>query len=476
MSTIYDRLTEYSKTDAYPFHMPGHKRHMTGDVLSDVSSIDITEIDDFDNLHDAHGIILEAHQKAATLYGAEESFFLVNGSTCGILSAVAACVHNGGWLMMGRNCHKAVYHAALLGNLNTIYLCPEVKEGFSFYDGFHLDCIKKEVEIFYKEHPTEKIGAVIITSPTYEGIISDVKAIADYLHEKGIPLIVDEAHGAHLGMSELVPKNSCACGADIVIHSLHKTLPAMTQTAILHVNGDLVDRQRLRRYLSIYQSSSPSYVLMASIDRALTMMSQDGEKYFRDFLFQRNKLLQALNACRRIQIYQGKDADPCKLVLSTRGNVWTGKVLYDRLRLEYNLQMEMAAGDYVVAIMTVMDSQEGFERLKQGVLELDSQLDEELDSLESQPLMQEANLAKYPYPSKAEYSIAEALEQPQIAIELNDAKDRICADFVYVYPPGNPILVPGEKVTKEHVVFFNNVQKQNLDLKGISHNQIRVLK
>lgn len=475
MSIIYDRLTEYSKTEAYPFHMPGHKRHLNGDVLNDISSIDITEIDDFDNLHDAQGIILEAQQKAAAIYGAEESFFLVNGSTCGILSAVAACVHNGGWLMMGRNCHKAVYHAALLGNLNTIYLYPETKEGFTFYDGFRLDCIKKEVDKFYEEHPTEKIGAVIITSPTYEGIISNVKEIADFLHEKGIPLIVDEAHGAHLGMSELVPKNSCACGADIVIHSLHKTLPAMTQTAILHVNGDLVDRRRLRRYLSIYQSSSPSYVLMASIDRALTMMSKDGEKYFGEFLFQKNKLLQALDECKRIQIYQGKDADPCKLVLSTRGSIWTGKALYDKLRLEYNLQMEMAAGDYVVAIMTVMDSEEGFERLKQAVLKLDARLNEEMDSMGSNSLMQETDSVNYPYPDKAEYSIAEAMEYPQTAIELDDAKDRICADFVYVYPPGVPILVPGEKIMQEHILYFNNIRKQNLDLKGINNNQIRVL-
>ena len=476
MSTIYDRLIEYSKTDAYPFHMPGHKRHLNGDVLSDVSSIDITEIDGFDNLHDAQEIILEAQQKAAALYGAEESFFLVNGSTCGILSAVAACVHNGGWLMMGRNCHKAVYHASLLGNLNTIYLYPEVKEGFSFYDGFHLNYIKNEVEMFYKEHPTEKIGAVIITSPTYEGIISDVKEIADFLHEKNIPLIVDEAHGAHLGLSELVPGNSCAHGADIVIHSLHKTLPAMTQTAILHVNGDMVDRQRLRRYLSIYQSSSPSYVLMASIERALTMMSQDGEKYFKEFLFQKNKLLQALNACKRIQIYQGKDADCCKLILSTRGSVWTGKELYDKLRLEYNLQMEMAAGDYVVAIMTVMDSEEGFERLKHAIIDLDTKLDGEMDSWDGQSAMQETDSVKYPCSVKAKYSIAYALEQQQIFVSVNDAEDRICADFVYVYPPGIPILVPGEQITKEHISYINTIQKQNLDLKGIIHNQIRVLK
>lgn len=476
MSTLYDRLTEYNESNMYPFHMPGHKRHLRGDTLSDISSIDITEIDDFDNLHDAHGIICEAQQKAAEIYGSEESFFLVNGSTCGILSAVSACVHSGGWLMMGRNCHKSVYHGALLGNLNTIYLYPEVKEDVSFFSGFHSDYIKKEVERFYREYPAEKIGAVIITSPTYEGIISDVLGIAEFLHEKGIPLIVDEAHGAHFGMSDLLPENSCACGADIVIHSLHKTLPALTQTAILHVNGNLVDRQRLRRYLSIYQSSSPSYVLMASIDKALTMMSQEGEKYFREFLFQRNKLMRALSTCKRIHIYQGKDVDPCKLVLCTNGSVWTGKMLYDKLRLEYDLQMEMAASDYVVAIITVMDDQEGFERLARAVIELDAMLDEEMTVSEKTEFIQESRPTNYPYATKIEYTIADALEQPHTTVPICESNERICADFVYVYPPGIPILVPGEQITTEHIVYIKKIQKQNLDLKGVNHNQIQVLK
>lgn len=480
MSVIYDRLTEYCNSEAYPFHMPGHKRRLKGDILNDITGIDITEIDGFDNLHDAQDLILEAQQRAAKVYGAYESFFLVNGSTCGILSAVAACVKTGGWLMMGRNCHKAVYHAALLGRLNTIYMYPDVKEDFSFFDGFRLDTIRNEVEIFYNTHPGEKLGAVIITSPTYEGIISEVKEIADYLHGKGIPLIVDEAHGAHLGMTKLIPENSCRLGADIVIHSLHKTMPAMTQTAILHVNGQLVDRQRLRRYLSIYQTSSPSYVLMASIDRALTMMGQDGEKYFKDFLERKNKLVMALAECKRIRIYQGKDSDPCKLVLSTQGSVWTGKQLYDKLRLEYNIQMEMAAADYLVAIMTVMDDEDGFERLKNAVLTLDNILDEEMKncgvcSCKTQNSGENNYKVQNDYSVIAECSIAEASDLPDMTVSLEEAKDRICADFVYVYPPGVPILVPGERITEEHIHYFDTIRKQNLDLKGISNGQIRVV-
>lgn len=478
MSIIYDRLIEYSKSDSYPFHMPGHKRNLSGDVLSEVSRIDITEIDGFDNLHDAEGIIKEAQIRAARLYDAEESFFLVNGSTCGILSAIAACVPNGGWLLMGRNCHKSVYHAALLGNLRTIYLQPKQKEEFSFCEGFCVDEIKDSVEAFYKNHPTEKLGAVIITSPTYEGVLSDVKNIAKYLHEKEIPLIVDEAHGAHLGLANNMPENSCRQGADLVIHSLHKTMPAMTQTALLHVNGNLVDRQRLRRFLSIYQSSSPSYVLMASIDRCLTMMAESGEDYFIQFLERKKNLQKALKSCKRIKIYEGTDADPCKLILSTKESAWSGKILYDKLRLQYHLQAEMAAGDYVVAILTVMDTKEGFDRLAEAVIALDQELDAKMSGMDEQlKTLSETDIEDKVtlFTPKAEYTIAEAVEMPHTGVLYTQAAGRVSTSFVYVYPPGIPILAPGEKIEERHISLFEKIQKNHLDLKGIKDGKIEIV-
>ena len=480
MSKIYDSLIEYNKSNAYPFHMPGHKRHLCGDVLDEISQIDITEIDGFDNLHDAKGIIKEAQIRAARLYGAEESYFLINGSTCGILSAIAACVPNGGWLMMGRNCHKAVYHAALLGGLKTFYVYPQIEEGYSFCDGLHLDEIRDSVNKFYKLYPAEKISAVIITSPTYEGMLSEVQEIAAFLHEKRIPLIIDEAHGAHLGLAKQIPQNSCVLGADLVIHSLHKTLPAMTQTALLHVNGTLVDRQRLRRYLSIYQTSSPSYVLMASIDRALTIMEENGEDYFKLFLERKKKLLQTLQDCKIIRVYQGGYTDPCKLLLSTKGSLWTGKTLYDKLRLEYNLQMEMAAGDYVVAILTVMDSEEGFVRLQKAILELDDELDKEMtDSKNKVHSCQNVERREKPsmlFKAEPEYTIAEALDRPHEEVPYMQAEGRVSADFVYLYPPGVPLLAPGEIITDDHICYLQKVQEQKLDLKGLKSNRISVLK
>ena len=234
---LLERLTEYAGSDAYPFHMPGHKRR---------------EIDGFDNLHHAEGILKDAMDEAAAIYGTDRSWYLVNGSTCGILSAVFATTENGGKILTARNCHKAVYHAICLNRLEAEYLYPEEITEFGINGGIRAEDVRKALEKDAMHcagnsgdvrGKITKIQAVLITSPTYEGVVSDIRAIADAAHEYGIPLIVDEAHGAHLEYADQChsfPKSALEYGADIVIQSLHKTLPCFTQTAILHVKGKFV--------------------------------------------------------------------------------------------------------------------------------------------------------------------------------------------------------------------------------------------
>jgi len=258
LEDLYSKLMAYGNSDVYPFHMPGHKRNKKFDEFY---KMDITEIEGFDNLHHPESIILEAEQRAAHLFGAEETFFLVNGSTSGILAAISSISKEGSTVLVARNSHKSVYHGIYLNNLKVTYLIPDVIEEFDINGGID----PEEVRICM-EHNKE-IAGVIITSPTYDGVVSDIRKIADIVHEYGIPLIVDEAHGAHFPLWDEAPESAISCGADMVIHSLHKTLPSLTQTALLHVNGNIVDRDKIRRFLGIYQSSSPSYVLMASIDR-----------------------------------------------------------------------------------------------------------------------------------------------------------------------------------------------------------------
>ncbi|MDO4345589.1 MAG: aminotransferase class V-fold PLP-dependent enzyme, partial [Eubacteriales bacterium] len=284
MGQLYRKLKEYSQSEAYPFHMPGHKRRLG--VPEGIREIDITEIDGFDNLHHAEGILKEAQQRAAKLYGAEETYYLVNGSTAGILAAISACVGQGGKLLMARNSHKAAYHAAEVRALKTVYLYPQriggEKDG-GLFSGAGLAGSISPADVRRALENDSKIEAVFLTSPTYDGIVSDIKEIAGIAHSFGVPLIVDEAHGAHFGFHPYFPESSVRLGADIVIHSLHKTLPSMTQTALLHQNGVLVKRERIQKYLDIYQTSSPSYVMMACMDGCIEMLRQQGDVLFEDF-------------------------------------------------------------------------------------------------------------------------------------------------------------------------------------------------
>lgn len=441
MEYLFDKLKETRDSGIYPYHMPGHKRQACGRLSRELCGADITEIDGFDNLHQPRGLLLELQQKAAALYGAEESFYLVNGSTTGILSAVSAALPQGGHILMARNCHKCAYHAVYLRKLNVSYLVPPLLEGWDLFDSVTPQQVKVALE------SKADIGAVLLVSPTYEGRISDIRAIAEIVHEKGIPLIVDEAHGAHLGFGEGISENSCQAGADLVIHSVHKTLPSLTQTALLHVNGPLIDRSRLKRFLHIYQTSSPSYLLMASIDNALRFVEQDGRTVFQGFEKKYGNMVESLAACRHLRVLlpeRGRQ-DVGKLVISVKGTGLTGRELYDTLLTRYGLQLEMASGSYVLAMFTVNDTEQGYERMTRALLELDGEL----------PVagnMSLSGIAEPPYggalicENTDSISLAGAWDMEKVQLPLNESVGHYAGEFVNLYPPGVPILVPGERI------------------------------
>lgn len=254
--------------------MPGHKRKSL--AFPNPYEIDITEIDGFDNLHHATGMIKEAEVRGAELYHSKRCFFLVNGSTCGLLAAISAATRRGDKVLVARNCHKAVYHALYMNELQAEYLYPSITK-----NGIQGQITAEQVQESLYENPDAV--AVILTSPTYEGIVSDVAKIAEVCHEHGIPLIVDEAHGAHFGFGGGFPENAVKLGADAVIMSLHKTLPSFTQTALLHLTSDLIDEKRVERYLSIYETSSPSYIFMAGMDSCIRLIAEHGQQLFAEY-------------------------------------------------------------------------------------------------------------------------------------------------------------------------------------------------
>lgn len=472
---LLERLTEYAGSDAYPFHMPGHKRREIPDGIPggfpDPYGIDITEIDGFDNLHHAEGILKDAMETVAAIYGADRSWYLVNGSTCGILSAVFAATENGGKILTARNCHKAVYHAICLNRLEAEYLYPEEITEFRINGGIRAGDVRKALEKDAMRcagnsgdvrGKITKIQAVLITSPTYEGVVSDIRAIADAAHEYGIPLIVDEAHGAHLEYADQChsfPKSALEYGADIVIQSLHKTLPCFTQTAILHVKGKLVDQDRISRYLSMFQTSSPSYLFMAGMERCIRYMDGDGrnemiryEKRLERFM-ERMEGLQVLEVldreiCGKYRTVAGWD--PSKIVVSTmRAEDFHGEELAETLRRKYHLEMEMTAPEYVIAMTSLMDTEEGFERLGTALLEIDGVLRRRMESGRKEKAASETPEgleSKVSHPVRR-MLICEAMDADTERTAFQDTVGKVSAEFVYLYPPGIPIIAPGEVFT-----------------------------
>lgn len=478
---LYHKLIEYKDEKYYPFHMPGHKRNINKmeKIAGEVSpyQYDITEIEGFDDLHNPSEIIAEMMEEASKFYGSGSSYFLVNGSTCGILAAVSAVMagdNSPRRIVLARNSHKSAYNAVMLQNADIKYVYPSIIGKYDIQGGVN----PKDIEDILS---TDKdVSAVFITSPTYEGIVSDIKEIAHIAHKYEVPLIVDEAHGAHFSMHKDFPESALLLGADIVIQSLHKTLPSLTQTAILHISKtSLVNKEEIQRYLSIYQSSSPSYVLMASIDICINEIMNEGDKIFSEW---KSKLKKFHDRCKRfsnIEIldkeivgnYSVKDFDISKLVIISKNKSYTGFDLYKKLLYDYKIQLEMATPYYAIAMTSIMDEDEGFERLYKALEEIDKEINlynnkvyEELIEIDKAIVCMK---------------IKDAIYSEKKNLLLEDAIGRISSEFIYLYPPGIPIVAPGESITKEiidTIISYKNLGLNVVGLKDKKCDRIDVVK
>ena len=441
-------------------------------------SIDITEIEGFDNLHHPEEILKDSMEWAAGVYGADQSYYLVNGSSCGILSAISAATRNGGRILISRNCHKSAYHGIILKQLNVGYIYPQIIAELGIQGGI----LAQDVETELNEYPETE--AVLIVSPTYDGVVSDIGAIAEVVHKHGIPLIVDEAHGAHFPFGGAdFPVSALDCGADIVIQSLHKTLPSLTQTAIMHVRKGLVNVEKLEHYLQMYQSSSPSYVFMAAIEQCVFAMEQNGRQYLRNFKENLDDIRDKLCNLRCLRLLENEkgadgvfDLDAAKIVISCRGcrmansqERMNGGLLADILRSQYHIEMEMSGADYATAIVSCFDTTEGLERLSQALLEIDR----ELVYLEGESAWETVCGWQKP---EIRMNMANAMEADCEILPLELCAGRISAEFIYLYPPGIPIAAPGEVVTEMILEKVLEYKKMGLPVQGMADKRAEHLR
>ena len=438
MEYLYDKLKKLENSGFYGFHMPGHKRNglLTGAKLP--YEIDITEIDGFDDLHHAEGLLRDAQKRAAMAYHADETHYLINGSTVGLLSAVLGCTQRGNSILMARNCHKSVYNAVFLNQLRPVYIYPELL----------------------------------------------VHAIADCVHRWNIPLILDEAHGAHFGFHSYFPKNGNMMGADVVIHSLHKTLPSLTQTALLHMNGNIADRERIRMYLGILQSSSPSYVLMASMDECIRLIEEKREEIFNRYVDMLQSTREQLKSMEHLRLWECPVYDYSKLLISTDGSLiteeeikkYTGKQLYNDLREKYLLQLEMAAPNYAIAMTAPGDTAVGMSRLIAALNEIDGKLakndrNESYNSFASWKKLTSC-MNEQIYSNGEIYKFTNKVKK----VVIQESAGYISKEYAYIYPPGIPLIVPGERISEGTVRQIIQYQQTGFDIQGtLEKGKIEVL-
>lgn len=408
---------------SYPFHMPGHKRRSGLSITGE--SIDVTEIDGLDNLHSPIGVIKDIEDRLTNIYKSKRTFISVNGSTCGILSAISAVCQKGGEIIIAANCHKSVYNACVINGLDVFFIIPEYN--------YEYDCwgriTQKSVDDALKKHPNA--CAVVITSPTYEGFISDIKC--------PVPLIVDSAHGAHLGLAPWLSERPVG---DITVMSLHKTLPALTQTAVVNVNNEKYIGA-VKKYLDIFETSSPSYVLLDSVDKCTDFL-ENCEKAFDAYKKRLDEFYITASTLDNIDILENDDRT--RIILFAHG--YTGKELENALR-NYGVEAEGSALKYVILISTVCDTQEGFDRLYNALSSLEKR--DKKEFFNTIPVLPEKMNGGF---------FAEKTEETA----LSECVGEICAEYVYAYPPGCPILVPGQIIKQENIDYITLLLKNNINV------------
>ncbi len=461
-------LTKYAKEDNVSFHMPGHKGSgifkMCGfeDQIKSLVDMDVTEIVGADNLYHANGIIKDIEDRYQKLYDSKRSFLLVNGTSCGIVASIMACLDKGDKLLMTRASHKSVYNGVYMACAEAVYVMPETEKSFDVIGKINPDDIERALE------RDESIKAVMIASPNYYGICSDVEKIAEIVHNYGKILIVDQAHGAHLKLFEDVlgnknslPKSAESAGADIVINSTHKTLASFTQSAVLNVMSDRIDFEKIFDKLQLVQSTSPSYLLMLSHAMNLKIIEDKGQNLIENW----NRNIEYFY--QKISHVEGVDVLDCELLDKTKINIslsrlgLSGDDLEKEL-LKRGIYMELVTGHIIMAMTGIGNTKRDFDRLIEAFYEISYDY-----KLCSESICDTINRDGEGYVSILP-GVYIGLGTKEKEIPLEDSLNKVASKMIAPYPPGIPVICPGEIINEECLSLLMRMRRENKLIYGIS--------
>lgn len=464
---LIDGLKKYIEEGNIRLHMPGHKgRYELEELGKLIPYIDMTEVPGVDNLHNARGIIAKSQKNAARVFKAKQTLYSVNGTTAGIYAAITSQTRPGEKILIARDSHKAVYQSLVLGNLDCDYLYPKYDRENNILTGIDPEDIEEKLK------QDDEIKAVVINYPSYYGICSDIENIVEIVHRYDRLIIVDEAHGSHLAFHPNLPKSALEAGADISIQSTHKTLPAFTQSSMVHIGTERVDREKLKLHMSIYQTTSPSYILMASLDYATDYMDRKGQENLDGLLKKINEITRYLEKLEEVEIYTKSgqempyDFDITKFLFKIK-NI-TGTRLESILREDYHIQVEMSDHYYCLALMTPLDELENLEKLKLAIEDISKNTKykrKEEYFTDIREIIAQKKITSY----KAFYS-------DRSSVQLKKSIGEISAEFITPYPPGIPILVPGEIITEETTRYIERLISDGVEILGIrSDKNIKII-
>ena len=451
---IIDALRAFAEENRGYFNIPGHRGSRGVDprlerlLGGNVFEADRTETDGLDDLHLPRGVIREAQMLAAELYGSDACWFLVNGTTCANEAMILAAAGPGEKILVPRNAHKSVLMGLVLSGAGPVWYLPEKERETGLYGAVSPEVIRKKLA------SDPDIRAVFLVSPTYYGSCSDITAAAEAAHSYHVPLLVDEAHGAHFYFHEGFPEGAVAAGADLVAQSTHKTQGSLTQSAMLHLSGNLVSRSRVEACLKLVQSTSPSYPLMVSLDGTRHLMAADGRNLMARAANLAHALRKSLLSVPGIEVYHcGTDGDPaealpgfdpCRVVFSAKSRGISGHQLQEEL-FRRHITTEMADSDYVVAVVTHANTEQEIRRLCEAAREI-------AQKSASSP-------GRHAYAEDLCYTEADVPETimrprdaffaPQEPVLLEEAAGRVAGEMAAPYPPGIPLIYPGERMTEE---------------------------